>query len=300
MECVPNFSEGRDAGIIEAIGAAIRSVPEIALLNQQADPDHHRSVFTFAGPPAATAEAAFQAIAVAAARIDLTRHQGVHPRIGAADVVPFIPLEGVTLQDCAHLAHGLGHRVWSELKVPVYFYGAAATRQERLNLEDVRRGQFEALLCEMASEPGRAPDCGEPRCHPTAGATAIGARQFLIAYNINLATSDVTIAKRIAKTIRFSSGGLPAVKAMGVMLASRNQSQVSMNLTDFEQTPMHVVFEAVRREADRYGVEIAGSEIIGLTPRKAIELSAAYFLRLENFRSGLILENRIAEVLDAH
>jgi glutamate formiminotransferase len=212
-------------------------------------------------------------------------------------VVPFIPIEGVTLEDCVQLAERVGHEIWNKLRIPVYFYEAAAKRPGRVNLENIRRGQFEALLEEMGTAPERHPDVGEAVCHPTAGAIVVGARKFLIAYNINLGTADVGIAKKIAKTIRFSSGGLRCVKAIGVALASRNLAQVSMNLTDFEQTPMHVVFEAVRREAERHGVPVVGSEIVGLVPRKALEMSAEYFLRFENFRPELVLENRIADAM---
>ena len=299
VECVPNFSEGRDASVIDAIVQAALAVPEVVLLDREADADHNRSVLTFAGPPAAVGDAAFRAVEKAVALIDLTRQQGAHPRIGAADVVPFIPIEGVTLAECVQLAERLGAEIWNKLKVPVYLYEAAARRSERSNLENIRRGQFEALVREMGTVPARDPDIGDAICHPTAGATVTGARKFLIAYNINLNTPDVAIAKRIAKTIRFSSGGFRYVKSMGVMLGSRNLAQVSINLTDFEQTPMHVVFEAVRREAERYGVAVAGSEIVGLIPRKAIEMSAEYFLRCENFGPELVLENRIAESLAA-
>jgi glutamate formiminotransferase len=297
VECVPNFSEGRDAAKMDAIVQAIVSVPEVVLLDRGSDADHNRSVLTFVGPPAAVADAAFRAVEKAALLIDLTRHQGVHPRIGAADVVPFIPIEGVTLEDCVKLAERVGREIWNKLRIPVYFYEAAARRPGRVNLENIRRGQFEALLEEMGRAPERHPDVGEAVCHPTAGAIVVGARKFLIAYNINLGTADVGIAKKIAKTIRFSSGGLRCVKAIGVALASRNLAQVSMNLTDFEQTPMHVVFEAVRREAERHGVSVVGSEIVGLVPRKALEMSAAYFLRFENFRPELVLENRIADAM---
>jgi glutamate formiminotransferase len=297
VECVPNFSEGRDAAKTDAIVQAIVSVPEVVLLDRGSDADHNRSVLTFVGPPAAVADAAFRAVEKAASLIDLTRHEGVHPRIGAADVVPFIPIEGVTLEDCVQLAERVGHEIWNKLRIPVYFYEAAAKRPGRVNLENIRRGQFEALLEEMGTAPERHPDVGEAVCHPTAGAIVVGARKFLIAYNINLGTADVGIAKKIAKTIRFSSGGLRCVKAIGVALASRNLAQVSMNLTDFEQTPMHVVFEAVRREAERYGVPVVGSEIVGLVPRKALEMSAEYFLRFENFRPELVLENRIADAM---
>jgi len=285
---------------MEAIVAAITAVPEVTLLDREADADHNRSVLTFVGPPAAVAEAALRGVEKAVELIDLTKHQGAHPRIGAADVVPFIPIEGFTVEECVRLAERVGGEIWNRLKVPVYLYEAAARRPERVNLENIRRGQFEALVKEMGTEAGRAPDIGEPVCHPTAGAVVLGARKFLIAYNVNLGTPDVNIAKRIAKTIRFSSGGFRFVKSMGVMLASRNLAQVSINLTDFEQTPLHLVFETVRREAERYGVPVVGSEIVGLIPRKAIEMAAEYFLRTENFRPELVLENRIADAVAAH
>jgi glutamate formiminotransferase len=297
VECVPNFSEGRDLEKIDAIIQSILAVPEVVLLDRESDADHNRSVLTFVGPPAAVADAAFRAVEQAVSLIDLTKHQGAHPRIGAADVVPFIPIEGVTLEDCVRLAERLGQEIWSKLKLPVYFYEAAARRPDRVNLENIRRGQFEALVKEMGTVPERQPDCGDAVCHPTAGAVVVGARKFLIAYNVNLGTPDVGIAKKIAKTIRFSSGGFRYVKSMGVTLASRNLAQVSINLTDFEQTPMHLVYETVRREAERYGVPVVGSEIVGLIPKKAIELSAEYFLRFENFRPELVLEHRIAEAM---
>ncbi len=298
VECVPNFSEGRDAARVEDIASAIASVPGVVILDREMDADHNRSVLTFAGPPEAVLEAAFRGVERAVALIDLNRHEGVHPRIGAADVVPFVPIEGVTLQDCVRLAERLGEAVWQRLRVPVYFYEAAARRPERVNLENIRRGQFEGLREEIETNPDRAPDLGEPRLHPTAGATVIGARKFLIAYNINLGTADVEIAKKIARAIRFSSGGFRYVKAMGVPLASRNLAQVSMNLTDFEQTPVHRVFEAVRTEAARYGVNIVGSEIVGLIPRKAVEMAAEFYLRCENFSSGAVLENRLAAAME--
>jgi glutamate formiminotransferase len=298
VECVPNFSEGRDPAKIDAIVQAILAVPEVVLLDRESDADHNRCVLTFAGPPAAVAEAAFRSVEKAVALIDLTTHQGAHPRIGAADVVPFIPIEGVALEDCVKLAERLGSDIWNRLHVPVYFYEAAAKRPDRINLENIRRGQFEALVKEVGVVPDRQPDCGD-RCHPTAGATVVGARKFLIAYNVNLGTPDLAIAKKIARTIRFSSGGFRYVKSMGVMLGSRNLAQVSINLTDFEQTAMHLVYETVRREAERYGVPVVGSEIVGLIPRKSLEMSAEYFLRFENFRPELVLENRIAEAMAA-
>ncbi len=295
VECVPNFSEGRDAAKLNAIVAAIRSVPGVVLLGREMDADHNRSVITFAGPPQAVAEAALCGVERAVALIDLNRHTGVHPRIGAADVVPFVPVEGVAIEDCARLAHWAGAEIWRRFGVPVYFYAAAALRPERVNLEHVRRGRFEGLREEILVNPDRLPDVGEARLHPTAGASAVGARKFLIAYNINLSTPDVQIARRIARKIRTSSGGFPSVKAMGVLLASRGLAQVSMNLTDFEQTPVRVVFDAVCAEAAREGVAIASSEIVGLVPRKAIEPADVSYLKIENFHPGLILENHLVQ-----
>ncbi len=297
IECVPNFSEGRDKNRVAALADAGRSVAGVVLLDQEMDADHNRSVLTFAGPPEAIAEAAIRAVGKAVELIDLNRHTGVHPRIGAADVVPFVPVEGVTLDECVQLAGRVGEEIWRRFKVPVYFYEAAARRPDRVNLENIRRGQFEGLREEVLTNAERAPDAGEARLHPTAGATVVGARKFLIAYNINLGTADVEIAKRIAKAIRFSSGGFRFVKAMGVLLSLRNIAQVSMNLTDFEQTPVHRVFEAVRLEAERYGVPVVGSEIVGLIPKKALEMAAEFYLRAENFRSDLVLENRMEEAV---
>ena len=297
VECVPNFSEGRDQAKVDAIAGAMLAVSGVALLDRELDADHNRSVITIAGAPEAVAEAAFRGVSKAVELIDLTVHKGVHPRIGAADVVPFVPVEGMTLEDCVRLAGQVGERIWTELKVPVYLYEAAARRPENANLEYIRRGQFEALSEEVKTNPDRQPDFGEAALHPTAGATVVGARKFLIAYNINLGTPDVEIAKRIAKAIRYSSGGFRFVKAMGVPLASRNLAQVSMNLTDFEQTPIHRVFEAVRLEAERCGVAVVGSEIVGLVPKKALEMAAEHYLRFENFTPGLVLENRLAEAM---
>ena len=295
VECVPNFSEGRDPAKVDAIIEAIRSVRGIAILDRELDADHNRSVITFAGPAASVVEAAFRGVERAIALIDLRHHTGVHPRIGAADVVPFIPVEGVTLDDCVRLANDLALRLWERLHVPVYLYEAAARRPDRVNLENIRRGQFEGLREEVRTNPERRPDLGDAELHPSAGATVVGARKFLIAYNINLNTADVDIAKRIAKAIRFSSGGFRYVKSMGVPLASRNLAQVSMNLTDFEQTPIHRVFEAVRAEAARYGASIVGSEIVGLIPKRALEMTAEWYLQVENFHPSLVLENRLAE-----
>jgi glutamate formiminotransferase / formiminotetrahydrofolate cyclodeaminase len=293
IECVPNFSEGRDPAKVDAIVAAMREVPGVFLLDRESDADHNRSVVTIAGEPEAVAEAALRGVGKAAELIDLTKHMGAHPRMGATDVVPFIPIEGVQIEDCVALAKKVGREIWERYRIPVYFYEAAAQRPERTNLENIRKGQFEGLREEVPRNPDRAPDVGEPRLHATAGATVVGARKFLIAYNINLNTPDLEIAKKIGKNIRFSNGGLRYVKAMGVDLRARHLAQVSINLTDFEQTPIHRVFEMVKREAERYGVSIVGSEVVGLIPKKAIELTADFYLQLENFSAAQVLENRI-------
>ncbi len=282
-----NFSEGRDPKIVAAIEDAVRSVAGVRVLRSEMDTDHNRSVITFAGPPDAVAESALRGIGIAVERIDLRKHAGVHPRMGAADVVPFVPLEGATLADCVAIARRTGQEVWERFNVPVYFYEAAALSPDRRLLENCRRGGFES--------PRIAPDVGGPALHPSAGACIIGARKLLIAFNVNLKTDDVRVAREIARKIRASSGGMPFVKALGLSLAGRGLVQVSMNLTDFEQTPLHEVFDAVVREAAARGVEIAGSEIIGLIPKKALEDAAAHYLQCENFESGLVLENRLAE-----
>lgn len=293
IECVLNFSEGRDTAKVDAIVAAMSEVPGVFLLDRESDADHNRSVVTLAGEPEAVAEAALRGVGKAAELIDLTKHSGAHPRMGATDVVPFIPIEGVTIEDCVALAKKVGREIWERYRIPVYFYEAAAQKPERTNLENIRKGQFEGLRDEVLRNPDRAPDVGEPRLHATAGATVVGARKFLIAYNINLNTPDLEIAKRIGKNIRFSNGGLRYVKAMGVDLRARKLAQVSINLTDFEQTPIHRVFEMVKREAERYGVTIVGSEIVGLIPKRAIELTADFYLQLENFSPAQVLENRL-------
>src|SRR3984885_8980187 len=293
VECVPNFSEGRDASKVDAIVSAMREVPGVFLLDRESDSDHNRSVITLAGEPEAVAEAALRGVGKAFELIDLTKHSGAHPRLGATDVVPFIPIEGCSVEDLVALSKKVGREIWERYKIPVYFYEAAAQRPERTNLEAIRKGQFEGLLEEVPRNPNRAPDIGEQRLHPTAGATVVGARRFLIAYNINLNTSEVSIANRIGKNIRFSNGGLRYVKAMGVDLRGRNLAQVSINLTDFEQTPIHRVFEMVKREAERYGVSIVGSEIVGLIPKRAIELTADFYLQLENFSPAQVFENRM-------
>ncbi len=299
IECVPNFSEGRDLAKVDAIVAAMSGIQGAWILDRSSDADHNRSVVTLAGEPEAVAEAAIRGVGKAAELIDMTKQSGMHPRIGATDVLPFVPIEGVSVEECVALAHRAAREIWERYRVPAYFYEAAATRPERANLESVRKGQFEGLREAALRDPDRSPDVGEPRLHPTAGATAVGVRKVLIAYNIHLNTSDVTIAKSIAKSIRFSSGGLRHVKAIGINLISRGIAQVSINLTDFEQTPLHRVFEMVKREAERHGCKVVGSEVIGLLPRRAIELSAEYYLQLENFSPSRILENRLADMMDA-
>ena len=294
VECVPNFSEGRDAAKVDAIVQAM-AIDGVALLDREMDADHNRCVITLAGEPDAIQEAAIRGVGKAAELIDLTKHQGAHPRMGAADVVPFIPIEGVTIEDCVAMARHVGEQIWRRYQIPVYLYEAAATSEERRNLENIRRGQFEGIRDEIATNPARRPDFGEPRVHPTAGATVVGARKFLIAYNIFLNTPDVAIAKQVAKKVRFSSGGLPFVKAAGFLV--RGLAQVSMNLTDFEQTGMQRVFEAVGHEAASLGVTAESSEIIGLIPKQALERAAAEFLQVENFDPSLILENRLAAVV---
>lgn len=293
VECVPNFSEGRDSAKIDAIAQTIEVVPGALLLDRSSDPDHNRSVFTMAGAPDAILDAAILAVDKAAELIDLREHAGEHPRIGATDVLPFVPVRGVSMQDCISIAHRAGRAIWERYRIPVYFYEAASTRPERKDLANVRRGRFEGLREAVLRDPQRAPDVGEPHLHPSAGAIAVGARKFLIAYNINLNTPDIEIARRVAKAIRYSSGGLPCVKAIGVDLQSRRLAQVSINLTDFEQTSLRTVFEAVKNEAARYICEIAGSEIIGLVPQRALDADAISYLRLENFSATQVFENRL-------
>jgi glutamate formiminotransferase len=294
IECVPNFSEGRDASVVARIAEAITSVRGALVLDQTSDWDHNRSVITFAGSPDAVADAAFRGIQRAVELIDLSRHAGVHPRIGAADVIPLVPVAGVTLEFCAKMAALLGERVWRELQVPVYLYEAAARRPDRANLANIRRGRFETLREEVSRNPERRPDFGEAALDPTAGACVIGARKFLIAFNINLETADLDIARRIARKIRASSGGLPAVKALGLLLESRGQAQVSTNLTDFEVTPLCAIVDAVRAEAHQCGVGIASTELIGLIPREALETAGTCHLGI---RDDQVLENRLDECL---
>jgi glutamate formiminotransferase len=295
VECVPNFSEGRDASRISALESAIAAVPGSYVLHRTSDPDHHRSVITFAGEAEAVLEAAVRAAARAAELIDLNHHRGVHPRLGALDVLPFVPLGATSLADCVALAHRAGERIWRELHIPVYFYQAAALRPACVPLENVRQGEFEGLRRAVLIDETKAPDLGGPGLHSTAGAVIVGARPILIAYNINLETANLAIAKSIARAIRASSGGLPCVKALGLPLTSRGQVQVSMNLTDFNVTPPHVVFAEVSRLAAAAGVAVAASELIGLIPRKAVEMAFAHALKLPDFRSESVIENCLAQ-----
>src|SRR4051795_3264282 len=294
VECVPNFSEGRNKAVVDAIVEAMK-VDGVYLLDREMDSDHNRCVITIVGERDAIQEAAIRGVGKASELIDLNNHAGAHPRMGAADVVPFIPIEGVTIEDCVAMANHVGEQIWHRYQIPVYLYEAAARVPERQGLENIRRGQFEGIRAEMATNPARRPDIGEPRVHPTAGATVVGARKFLIAYNVFLNTPDVEIAKKIAKAVRFSSGGMRFLKGAGFLV--RGQAQVSMNLTDFEQTPVHRVFELVKREAARYGVMPVSSEIVGLIPKKALEQTAEWYLQVENFDSSLILENRLSAIM---
>jgi glutamate formiminotransferase/formiminotetrahydrofolate cyclodeaminase len=294
VECVPNFSEGCDKAKVDAI-VAVMKMDGVYLLDREMDADHNRSVITLVGEREAIQEAAIRGVGKAAELIDLCVHKGAHPRMGAADVVPFIPIDGVMIEDCVAMARHVGEEIWKRYQIPVYLYEAAAVSPERQNLENIRRGQFEGIRAEIATNPARKPDFGELRVHPTAGATVVGARKFLVAYNVFLNTADVEIAKKIAKAVRFSTGGMRFVKGAGFLV--RGQAQVSMNLTDFEQTPVHRVFEMVKREAARYGVVPVSSEIVGLIPKKALEQAAEWFLQVENFDSSLILENRLTAVM---
>ncbi|HYH84946.1 MAG TPA: glutamate formimidoyltransferase [Pyrinomonadaceae bacterium] len=298
VECVPNFSEGRDASVVARLVEAVEAVPGALVLGTHVDTDHNRSVITFVAPPETVVEAAVRVVARASELIDLSRHAGQHPRMGATDVLPFIPVRGVSVEECVALAHEAGGRIWRELQVPVYFYESAAMRPERRNLADVRRGGFELLREQIAGVPERAPDVGEARLHPTAGACIVGVRPLLIAYNVTLKTSDLAIARRIARTVRERDGGLLHLKALGFELESRGVVQVSMNLTSYERTNLHQAFEAVRREAERLGVEVIASEVVGLVPQSALDRAAAHFLQLENYSPDIVLENRIAAALE--
>lgn len=292
VECVPNFSEGRDLATIEALAAAVRRVPGVALLDRHSDPDHHRTVLTFAGSPAAVSEAAFRAVAVAVERIDMTRHTGVHPRVGAADVVPFVPLRGASLADCVALAEALGERLARALHLPIYLYAAAARRPERARLPWLRRPEFEGLAGALAT-PERAPDLGPARPHPSAGATVVGARGLLLAFNLDLATNDLAAARRIARAIRESSGGMKAVQARGLALPLQGRVQVTTNLLDLDRSGPGQVFAEVERLAGLEGTRVAASELVGLMPRQALREVSEVLLRLPTSLADRVLEDRL-------
>jgi glutamate formiminotransferase len=294
VECIPNFSEGRRSDVIDQIVDAIKSTSGAVLLDRESDPDHNRSVITFVASPEVVVDAAIAGAKKAAELIDLNKHTGEHPRMGATDVIPFVPISGVTMEDCVALARACGERMWSELGIPVYLYEKAATRPERENLANVRKGQFEGIREEIATNDARVPDFGERRVHPTAGVTAVGARPPLIAYNVNLATADIEIANKIARAVRHQSGGLRYVKALGFALKDRGIVQVSMNMVNFEGTPLFRAFEMIKREAERHGVAVVGSEIVGLVPQRALNAVADFYLQLENFSESQILEQRLA------
>jgi glutamate formiminotransferase len=292
IESVPNFSEGRRPAVIEAIVDRVRASGPVRVLDLSSDADHNRSVLTLTGEPDAVLRGLEVLVAECVERIDLTKHQGGHPRMGAIDVVPLIPIRGVVMQECASLARDFGEAIARRHSLPVYLYEEAASADHRRNLATVRKGGFEGFA-EKIKDPRWAPDYGPSRVHPTAGCVAVGAREFLIAYNINLATADLEVATAIAKSVRHSSGGLRYVKAMGVRLEDRNIVQVSMNMTDFRRTPLHRVFEMVRSEAARFGVSIVGSEIVGLVPEDALLEAACFYLRVEGFDPGKVLERRL-------
>ena len=294
VECVPNFSEGRRAETVQSIAAAIQAVETACVLDTHIDPDHNRSVITFVASPERVVDAAVRAVKHASELIDMRTHAGEHPRLGATDVLPFVPISGVTMDDCVGLAHEAGKRIAHELAIPVYYYERAALRPDRVNLEDVRRGALELLREQISTNPERAPDEGLPAVHETAGAIAVGARPFLIAFNVVLRSDDITIARAIAKTIRARGGGLPFVKALGFRLATRNCVQVSLNLVNYEVTGMEAAYDAIKREAAAVGVEIDSAEIVGLVPRAALNPEAEYFTKLQNFSESKILENQIA------
>ena len=296
VECVPNFSEGRKADTVDRIARAIESVRGAVVLNRHIDFDHNRSVITFVAEPQVIVDAAVIAVATAKELIDLRNHAGVHPRIGATDVLPFVPVSGVTMDECVTLAHEAGRRIWEELAIPVYFYERAALRPDRARLENVRGKGFEWIREEIKTNPDRAPDVGEPNLHESAGTIAVGARPFLIAFNVNLRTNDLSIARSIAREVRERDGGLPFLKALGFDLQSRGVVQVSMNLIDYERTGIARAFAAVREAAARRDVEVLSTEIVGLVPRAALDQAAPYFPLLENFQETIVIESLLTSL----
>lgn len=294
IESVPNFSEGQRPEVVDAIVEAVRASGAVRVLDRSSDADHNRTVLTLAGEPPAVLAGLEALVTACVARIDLTAHRGRHPRMGAVDVIPIVPIRDVSMAQCVGWARELGERVARRHDLPVYLYEEAASAPHRRDLAAIRKGEFEGFG-EKIRDPQWRPDFGPDRVHPTAGCVAIGAREFLIAYNINLVTADVEVAKRIAQAIRHSSGGLRFVKAMGLLLEDRRQAQVSINMTDFRRTPLHRVFDMVRSEAERYGVAIAGSEIVGLVPEDALLLAAEHYLRIEGFDPARVLERRLQQ-----
>ena len=292
VECIPNVSEGRRTEVIESIVGVIKEVPGVVLLDYSSDASHNRSVITMVGDPDSVGEAAFRLAKAARDNIDLNHHTGEHPRMGAIDVIPFVPIKEMSVAECVELSKKVGERIYNELSIPVFLYEESATAPHRKNLAAIRKGQFEGMA-EKVKQDKWHPDYGNDEIHPTAGVVAVGARAPLVAFNINLGTSDITVADKIAKIIRESSGGLKYVKALGVMLEDRNIAQVSINMCNYEKTPLYRVFELVRAEAARYGVNIIGSEIRGLTPMGALIDTAEYYLKIENFSRAQVLENRL-------
>ena len=297
VECVPNFSEGRNPETVRLIAESIAAVESACVLDTHIDPDHNRSVITFVASPENVVAAAVNAVKRASELIDMREHRGEHPRLGATDVLPFVPVQGVTMDDCVRAAHEAGEIIARELSIPVYYYEHAALRPERVNLEDVRRGALELLREQITTNPDRAPDAGLAVVHDSAGAIAVGARPILIAFNVILRSSDIDIARQIARKIRARTGGLPFLKALGFRLHTRGLVQVSMNLVKYEVTGMGAAYDAVQREADVLGVEIESAEIVGLIPRAALDREAAYFSKLENFSESKILEHQIASCI---
>ncbi len=296
IECVPNFSEGRREDVIEEIVSPFRDRKDCVLLEYRADKDHNRLVVSLAGGPEAVQEALLEAAKAAISRIDLEHHQGSHPRIGAVDVVPFVPLQDITMEACVELAHAFGARFHRETGVPVYFYEEAAIRPERKNLEAIRKGQYEALKKEIKN-PDRHPDIGEPRLHPSAGATVIGARGFLIAFNVNLGTDDVRVAREIAKAVRSSGGGLGHVKCIGLALKERGLVQVSVNVTDYKKNALYRILELIRMEAERWGVQVKETEIYGMIPAEALLESSSYYMQIAEFDPQQVIELRLLDIL---
>ncbi len=295
VECVPNFSEGRNSEVVDKIVEEIKKIDGVSLLDRESDPDHNRSVITFIGEPEAVKKAAFAATAKAAELIDMNKHKGEHPRIGATDVIPFVPISDVTIEECVELAKQLGQEITTKLNIPVYLYAKAATKPERVRLPDIREGEYEGLKEEIKTNPDKKPDFGQSEMHPTAGATVTGARYPLIAFNVNLNTNNLEIAKDIAREIRESSGGFKAVQAKGFDIKERGIVQVSMNLLNYEVTSIFKVFNTIKEEAEKQGIEVIGSEVIGLVPMNALIDVADKYLKIENFKKDQILERRLKE-----